>query len=220
MGVDQRFDADAHFCKAVLNLLRALSVGIAEVAEVMDRVQLSQMRLHPIGQPVIGGVVAGPEGIAASFRHMPRHEDGGERLLLLIGQVGMPAIRIRRTVRVIFQHHDPVMPLDMGVEGMRRVQLTKRQCEVEMCGGRDLNAAKENHQMVQQRLINRIVCGGGQRGRKVDAGDDAADCGCDLLNLDHQVRPPPSFRPSAASFLFRICRTKMPAPSAPSVTSR
>ena len=58
---------------------------------------------------------------------------------------------------------------------MRFVQFAKLACESQMRVGRYLCSANEDHQMIEQRLINLIVRRWGNRLRKIDAGDLRAD---------------------------------------------
>ena len=80
----------------------------------------------------------------------------------------MPAVSVRRRTRIVLQQHNVLVPIDMRIQWMGIVQFAERPSEIEMGRWINLGSAHKNHQVLEQYLIDRVVCLGRDRRREIE----------------------------------------------------
>ncbi len=100
-----------HRLFVLLELLRLLRVGDrAKGTTVVDGAKVREQPLHAVRERLVGGVHAGPEGVATGVgdRHRVQHRTQGRAVLE--GHVAVPGIRQEGPPLVALEDHDLRMP--------------------------------------------------------------------------------------------------------------
>ena len=178
MGADHRMDAlgrppdrilaHADGASGVQPGLRTCDADVA-----VDDAKAGQHRLHAVGEAFVGEVLIGEQRVAAIGRHVERIEDGAHRRLRHHRRVGVPLFADDPLVARLAHDADDLGVAFAGIEIGMDEDIAEAAGEGLVAGIVDLLAAKEDHQMLEQRASDF-----GDR-RLVEAGADiqAADLG-------------------------------------------
>ena len=126
-------------------------VGAGHFAVAVDAFQPGEQGFHALGQPFVGEILIGEQGVAAIGRHVEGVEQGAHRRFGHHGGVGVPFLADDLGVAGIAgdRHHLRVMVA--GVEIGMDENIAKGAGQALVSGDVELLVAEKDHTMVQKR---------------------------------------------------------------------
>ena len=166
--------------QAILAGLRHVGLGRAVHAG-----QAVHQPAHAGGERLVGEVLVGEQRVAADRRHLAREQHGAHGRHLEVGRVGVPDAAEVGALVLQLHHLD-----DLGVVGNALDEgilhrLAHAAGEGQELGGGEVLAAKEDHQVVEQRAPDLGHAVLRQRPGQIDPMDLPAQRACDSSHLQH-----------------------------------
>ena len=156
---DNRMHRRSHGCHALIET-RETALGeklIPVRARRMHGREVAEIRFHAVLEGFIGRVHTAPERIPATVGNGFGVQNRGKRRVLLKREIRVPDIGIGPAVAIVFQQHHALVARHVGVDMVRGVELAKGGGKREERCRRQRLIGKEQHQMLDEQLIEAIA---------------------------------------------------------------